>query len=157
MSAAVGAGVDRADARLKVTGAARYAAEENVPDVVYGVMVLSNVAKGRIAEIDAVQARSLPGVLLVMTHENAQQAKQEKSSEMDRFLPLLQDDIVRHDRQPVALVIADTFERATDAAARVRVRYAPAPFGVALAPRTQGYAPKAVMGAGNHQILAAKR
>jgi xanthine dehydrogenase YagR molybdenum-binding subunit len=146
MSAAVGAGVDRADARLKVTGAARYAAEENVPDVAYGVMVLSNVAKGRIADINAEVARTLPGVLLVMTHENAPRAKQEKSSEMDRFLPLLQDDIVRHDRQPVALVIADTFERATDAAARVRVRYAAERSGVVLTAQTEGYAPKAVMG-----------
>ena len=67
----IGQAVDRADGRLKVTGAARYSSDWALPRLSHGVLVTSGTAKGRIARIDTTAARSMPGVLVVMTHENA--------------------------------------------------------------------------------------
>src|SRR5262249_37607922 len=68
---AVGEPVDRVDGRLKVTGAARYAAEARVDNVAHAVLVTSTVAKGRITRMDATAAEKAPGVLAVITHRNA--------------------------------------------------------------------------------------
>ncbi|MBV8370338.1 MAG: xanthine dehydrogenase family protein molybdopterin-binding subunit [Candidatus Eremiobacteraeota bacterium] len=123
MSALVGAPVDRVDGRLKVTGAAKYSAEIAVPNLAYGVMVLSTAASGT-ASVDATTALRAPGVIDVMTPQNAPRVQNGGQGGGDRTLMVLQDEVVRYDRQPVAVVIADTFERAVDAAAMVRVRYA---------------------------------
>jgi xanthine dehydrogenase YagR molybdenum-binding subunit len=127
MSALVGAPVDRVDGRLKVTGAAKYSAEVAVPNLAYGVMVLSTVGSGRIASIDDAAARRMPGVIAVMTPANAPRVNASGQNVGYPVLRVLQDDLVYYDRQPVAVVVADTFERATDAAAALRVRYAAAP------------------------------
>ncbi|HEX3466528.1 MAG TPA: xanthine dehydrogenase family protein molybdopterin-binding subunit [Candidatus Elarobacter sp.] len=116
----IGAPVERVDGVAKVTGAARYSYEEQVSNVAYGVIVDSTITAGRIAAIDAREAQALPGVLLVMTHENAPRVN---AAAGDRKLQLLQTDAVFYDRQPVALVVADSFETATDAASRVVVSY----------------------------------
>src|SRR5690242_8621242 len=68
---AIGVPLDRLDGRLKVTGAAKYAYEYHVAGVTYAFPVQSTIAKGRIAAIDARAARALPGVLAVLSHENA--------------------------------------------------------------------------------------
>ena len=122
---AIGAPLDRVDGRLKVTGAATYSAEFPIPGLVYAVMVTSSIGSGRVARIDTSRARNQPGVIAVLTHENAPRVKAGKgaASPQDRVLPILQDDLVRYDRQPVALVVADTFERATDAADSIEVFY----------------------------------
>jgi len=116
----IGAPVRRVDGRAKVTGAARYSYEEQVANPAYAVIVASTVAAGRIARIDAAEAQRLPGVMSVLTYRNAPRVN---ANAADRKLQVLQDDRVFYDRQPVALVVADTFERATDAASRVRVTY----------------------------------
>ncbi|HWT06331.1 MAG TPA: xanthine dehydrogenase family protein molybdopterin-binding subunit, partial [Xanthomonadales bacterium] len=126
MSALVGAPVDRVDGRLKVTGAAKYSAEVAVPNLAYGALVLSTVANGRIAQIDDAAARRMPGVIAVMTPANAPRVNASGPSVGYPVLRVLQDDLVHYDRQPVALVIADTFERATEGAAALRVRYSSA-------------------------------
>ena len=123
----VGAPIDRVDGRLKVTGAATYSAEWQLPGLAYGAMVLSTVPSGRIAEVDISVARRAPGVLAVMTYQNAPRVEATSRASGGRTLPVLQDDVVAYDRQPIAIVIADTFERATDAASMVRVRYARGP------------------------------
>ncbi|HEX3549102.1 MAG TPA: xanthine dehydrogenase family protein molybdopterin-binding subunit [Candidatus Elarobacter sp.] len=122
MSALVGPPVDRVDGRAKVTGAAKYSAETALPNLAYAVMVLATAPSGT-AHVDAATARRAPGVIEVMTPQNAPRVDPGKGGN-DRILMLLQDDVVRYDRQPVAVVIADTFERAVDAAAMVRVTYA---------------------------------
>ena len=66
----VGKPISRVDGPAKVTGKAKYAAEFNVPDLTYGVVVSSGIAKGKITQIDAAEALALPGVLQVFTHEN---------------------------------------------------------------------------------------
>ena len=71
LSRVVGSPVDRVEGRAKVTGEARYAAEFQVKDVAYGVLVLSTVARGRVTKIDTAAAEKAPGVLAVITHRNA--------------------------------------------------------------------------------------
>jgi xanthine dehydrogenase YagR molybdenum-binding subunit len=92
----------------------------------YAVIVGSTVAKGRIDRIAAQEAERAPGVLAVMTHVNAPRLPADatkKTTPGDRVLQILQDDLVRYSGQPVAVVVADTFERASAAAARVDVHY----------------------------------
>jgi len=145
VSGLVGAPVERVDGRLKVTGAAKYSAEIALPNLAYGVIVLSSVASGRIAAIDDAAVRRMPGVLDVMTPSNAPRVKTSGQDVGYPVLRVLQDDLVHYDRQPVAVVIADTFERATDAAAALRVRYAAATPATKLA-AVQAYKPAVVHG-----------
>src|SRR5262249_50718461 len=129
MERATGKPFDRVDGRLKVTGAARYAAEAQVSKVAHGVLVTSTIAKGKIADIDAAAAEKAPGVLAVLTHRTAPKlpAREEVPGTPDpsvgRPLQPLRDEVIYHNGQPVAVVVADTLERATYAAALVRVMY----------------------------------
>ena len=120
-------GVDRIDARYKVTGKAVYAAEVAVANVAHAVIVGSTVARGRVKDIDVRAAQRAPGVLAVLTHQNAPRlpggAERNKNDRVDRTLQVLQDDQVVYDDQPVALVVADTLDRARFAARLLDVRY----------------------------------
>ncbi len=73
MKPLIGQPIDRVDGRLKVTGAATYAAEFPIKNLAYGVTVNSTITKGRIRDIDTRQAMKMPGVIGVMTSENAMQ------------------------------------------------------------------------------------
>lgn len=126
---ALGAPVVRIDARLKVTGAARYAAEHTTGDLVHGVVVSSTIARGRIVAIDDGAARALPGVIDVIHHGNRPHMrgtgfayKDMTAPKGDPFKPLY-DEHVCYSGQPVALVVAETFEIARHAAELVEVRY----------------------------------
>ncbi len=126
----VGKPTRRVDGRLKVTGAARYAAEVRLPSLAHGALVLSTIASGKVTEIDSSAALAAPGVLAVLDHRNAprlhsQEPEQRPVVDPDvgEPLPPLQDDVVRHHGQPIALVVADTPERAAHAATLVRVTY----------------------------------
>jgi len=125
VTSAIGAPLDRADGRAKITGSARYSAEVALPRLVHAVIVESTVPSGRIVALDTRAASAAAGVIAVLTHHNAPRVEQSKGPKdaNARILPVLQDDKVRYDRQPVALVVADTFERATDAATLIAVRY----------------------------------
>lgn len=136
----VGQPMDRVDGRLKVTGAAKYSAEMPVANVSYAVIVQSTVASGRIARLDTATARALPGVIAVLTHENAPRLPAEKP-QGGRVLTLLQDDQVRYNGQPIALVVADTLEHATDAAHRVRATYGAIRTPTTRMQATDGYPP----------------
>ncbi len=125
----VGKPTSRVDGRAKVTGAAKYAAEYNVPGLVYGVVVSSAIAKGKITRIDVAEALRLPGVLDVFTHENCPQLAQSDDNYRDDvappgspFRPLYGNEI-KYSAQPVALVVADTFELAHYAASLIRMEY----------------------------------
>src|SRR5262249_8003710 len=117
----------------KVTGQAKYAGEYNVPNLAYGVVVSSTIAKGRITQIDASEALRLEGVLQVFTHENTPHLKATDEDFHDEVAPPgspfrpLQDDSIKFNGQPVALVVAETFELARYAATLVRVQYAAEP------------------------------
>jgi xanthine dehydrogenase YagR molybdenum-binding subunit len=125
----IGAPVSRLDGPLKVQGQARFAAEFPMQDMVYAALVYSTVPRGRIAAMDTSAAQSAPGVVLVMTHENAPRMKpmpmfmsKDKAVGGDD-LPVLQDDQVHWNGQPVAVVLAHTQEQADHAKSLVRVAY----------------------------------
>ena len=123
----LGQPVSRVDGRLKVTGAAPYAAEfDPGPDLAHAVVVSSTIARGRIVALDTGSAEKSAGVLAVLTHLNAPRlAYRPHKAGVDpadgERLHVLQDDRVRHQGQPVALVVADSFEQASHAASLVRV------------------------------------
>jgi xanthine dehydrogenase YagR molybdenum-binding subunit len=125
---AIGAAIDRVDGRLKVTGAALYAADAPVAGVLHGFIVLSTIGRGRVQAIDADAARKAPGVAAVVTHENMPRLKQPGSDffrggtlNEDR-LPL-SDDRIHYAGQYLAVVVADTPEQARHAASLVKVAY----------------------------------
>ena len=95
----LGQPLPRVDAALKVTGAARYAADHPIPGVVYGVPLCSPVARGRLLAVDATDAQQQPGVLLVLTRENAPALKKPSGEFADEGqlgearLPLRDDTI----------------------------------------------------------------
>jgi xanthine dehydrogenase YagR molybdenum-binding subunit len=117
----VGQPVDRIDGRLKTTGRAPYAYEryDVAPNAAYGYVVGAAIAKGRILSIDATAALALPGVLAVVTAENA--GKLGKGS--TNAAPLLGGPEVAHYHQAIGLVVAESFEQARSAAALVKVVY----------------------------------
>ena len=125
----IGASVSRIDGPLKVAGAARFAAEFPMDGLTYAALHYSTIAKGRIAEIDTSAAEAAPGVVLVMTHRNAPRLKPSpafgsaaKAAGGDD-VPVMQDDRVHWNGQPVALVLADTQEQADHAKTLIRVTY----------------------------------
>jgi len=130
-SGVIGTPLDRTDGPQKTTGAARYAAEFAPANLCHGVMVLSTIPHGRVVDLDTSRAAHAPGVLIVLTHHNAPALPEHGLAAVKppagRALSLMQDDVVHYDRQPIAVVVADTFERATAAAALVRASYAAQP------------------------------
>src|SRR5215211_1483558 len=129
-TAFMGQPVSRVDGRQKVTGRATYAAEFDLPSLAHGAIARTTVANGRIASIDSAAAERAPGVVAVLTYRNAPRLayrphKGVVDPEVGERLHVLQDDRVSHQGQPVALVIADTFEQANYAATLVRVTYTP--------------------------------
>ncbi|WP_207456418.1 xanthine dehydrogenase family protein molybdopterin-binding subunit [Azospirillum sp. SYSU D00513] len=127
--AQIGKPVSRVDGRLKVTGAAKYAGEFNVPGLLHGYIVSSTIAKGRITRIDTSAALKVPGVVQVFTHENRpslawfdRKWKDQDAPKGSPFRPLHDDRIV-HSLQPVALVIAESLELARYGARLVEVEY----------------------------------
>ncbi|WP_029013911.1 xanthine dehydrogenase family protein molybdopterin-binding subunit [Niveispirillum irakense] len=112
---------DRLDGPLKVAGRARYAYEfhDEAPNAAYGFILGAGIAKGRITALDVAAAEKAPGVLLVMTHENApkQRFKPGESS------PQLHNPEIYHYDQAIAFVVAETFEQARAAARLIRVDY----------------------------------
>ena len=123
----IGKPMDRVDGRLKVTGRAPYAYEQQVPDAVYATLVMSTIAKGRIVSIDTRAAQRTRGVLLVMTHLNApklpQLEHQPKKPPVGRVLQVLQDNVVRYANQPIAVVVAESLEAAMEGAHLVEAKY----------------------------------
>ena len=119
----------RVDGPAKVTGGATYAGEFATPNLTYGYVVSSDIATGRIRHIDAEAARAVPGVLAVITHENRPSTAWRGASYKDDVAPpgtpfrALYDDTIQFSGQPVALVVAEDFDTARDAASLVRVDY----------------------------------
>jgi xanthine dehydrogenase YagR molybdenum-binding subunit len=131
----VGQALPRVDGEQKVRGKARFAAEVPFGNLTYAALTCSTIAKGRIASIDISEARSAPGVLLVLTHENAPKLAEMPSfpqgGAMSTLIPL-RDGRIHWNGQPVALVLAETQEQAEYAAGRIRVTYDEEPANLAL-------------------------
>ncbi|SMC69619.1 xanthine dehydrogenase family protein molybdopterin-binding subunit [Kibdelosporangium aridum] len=123
MSQLVGQPIDRVDGRAKVTGAARYTADFQVPSVLYGHMAMSTIGRGRIVSIDTARALAAPGVVAVFTHLNAPRlVPQNPFPYVKGFYPL-QDDRIHHNGQPIAYVVARSLEEAIEGANLVQARY----------------------------------
>ncbi|MFI1379611.1 xanthine dehydrogenase family protein molybdopterin-binding subunit [Embleya sp. NPDC020886] len=120
---AVGVPRTRLEGPDKVTGRARYAADEPLEDLAHGCLVTSTVARGHIRDISRVD--DMPGVLGVIDHRNAPRLNPAAGGFFgpDGSLLLLQDAAVPHAGRPVALVVAETPEQARAAAAALTVTY----------------------------------
>ena len=127
----IGRPLDRVDGPLKVTGTAKYAFEYAAQgEAAYGFIVSATIGRGRAIGVDVRDAEQAPGVLLVLTQDNAPPQTPWGPVDLpDRFAraePALDTDLVRFFGFPVAFVVAETFEQARAAAALVRTRYASA-------------------------------
>lgn len=120
----IGTDVNRVDGRLKVTGAAKFAADHRLDGLTYGYLVTSTIARGTILAMRTDAAAGAPGALAVYTPFNPLRLANYTRIENDETRPPLQDTAVRYHGQVVAMVVAETFEQARDAAALVEVDYA---------------------------------
>ncbi len=114
----IGTAVSRKEAVAKVTGAATYAAEHSIPGLVHGYLVTATIAKGQIRTISTQAAEKAPGVIAVFTPQNPLPV----NKIYEARLPLSQPQ-VHYGGQIVGLVVADTFERARDAARLIQIEY----------------------------------
>lgn len=134
----IGKAQDRVDGRLKVTGGAKYAAEHNLDDLAYAVVVTSTIPAGKIKSIDVTAAKKSPGVIAVLSYLNApklfvptEAAQRENRNQAlslgePRHIPF-RDNTIHYLGQHVAVVVADTLEQATHAADLLEVTYDAAP------------------------------
>jgi xanthine dehydrogenase YagR molybdenum-binding subunit len=118
----VGQPLDRIDGPLKTTGHAPYAYERHdvAPNQAYGYVVGSAIAKGRITAMDTAAARAAPGVVAIVTTLDAPPLGKGKTN----IARLFGGAEIQHYHQAIAVVVAETFEQARDAASLVRVDYA---------------------------------
>jgi xanthine dehydrogenase YagR molybdenum-binding subunit len=123
----MGEPVPRVDARQKVTGEARYPSDVPVANPAYAVLVTSAIAKGRLVGLDIEAAKAVPGVLDILTQDNTGELKEVKfgsggggaSTSIQKMGPE-----IAHEGQIIAMVVADTFEAASEAAYKVKPSYA---------------------------------
>ena len=156
----IGAPVSRLDGPLKVTGAAPFAAEIPLNGMAYATLLFSTIARGRIASIDTAAAEAAPGVVLVMTHLNAPRMNvpavfgSSPTAAGPSDLPIMQDDRIHWNGQPVALVLAETQEQADHAKSLIRVTYAAEPATTSFAEaKAEGLQPSLFMG----QVLGSEK
>ncbi|MFG2281527.1 xanthine dehydrogenase family protein molybdopterin-binding subunit [Streptomyces asoensis] len=140
---AVGTPAERREGREKVTGTARYAAERHLPGRLFARPVPAATARGRVTDVDVSAALALPGVVAVLTHENAPRL----AAPDDPTLAVLQDPEVPHRGWFTALVVADSLETARAGAAAVRVTCAEEEHDVTLAAdHPRAYVPETING-----------
>ena len=150
----IGQPISRRDAILKVTGRAPYAADHRPPGMLYAVLAVSSIARGRVSFLDVAAAKRRPGVVDVMTSAHKPPLAEDpdaKTSPLMFRMELLQNDAVRYANQPIAVVIAETLEAASEGAARLAPRYQEQPARVGL-DADESFVPAAV-GAGNPAVV----
>jgi xanthine dehydrogenase YagR molybdenum-binding subunit len=126
----LGQPMDRVDGLLKVTGQARYAGEFPEDGLLFGSVVSSTIANGRVLSIDASRALALPGVVAVIDHTNRpklasydEKYEDDDAADGSPFRPLYNDNVL-YSGQPLALVVAENLELARHAGSLVRIEYA---------------------------------
>lgn len=125
----IGKPVSRLEGHLKVTGSAKYAGEYETDDLLYGYVVNSNITKGKIKSIDTSEVKKMEGIIDVFTHDNRPSTAwfDFQYADMDAppgtvFKPL-KDNEIKYNGQPIALVVAETFEMARFAATKLKIVY----------------------------------
>jgi xanthine dehydrogenase YagR molybdenum-binding subunit len=154
MSGVIGQAVSRIDGPVKVTGSARYSGEIALPGLAYAEIVGARVASGRITSIDTAQAEDAEGVAGILTHRNMPKVNNVPllpslvggPAPGETFFPM-QDDVVHYAGQPVAIVVADSLERAQHAATLVQISYAETPSITTIDQgRADAYEPEKIFG-----------
>ena len=146
----IGQPMTRRDGILKVTGEARYAADNHPAGMLYAVLAVSSIARGRVTHLDLAAARAHPGVIDIMTPAHKPPLAQDPDAKTNPFmfrLDLLQNDQVRYANQSIAVVIAESLESATQAATLLAPRYATEPARAGLDGNTSFNPP--TVGVGN--------
>ena len=118
--------ISRVDGRAKVMGAAKYSAEVQLPDLTYAVLVESTIGQGTITSLDTKKAEWAPGVIAVISHLNTPgvpEYKLENQDVIQKQLRVFNDANIYFNGQPIAVVIADTLERAQYGASLVKATY----------------------------------
>jgi xanthine dehydrogenase YagR molybdenum-binding subunit len=125
----IGTPVSRLEGHLKVTGTAKYAGEYEADDLLYGYIVNSTITKGKIKSIDTSELEKLGGIIKIFTHENRPSTAwfDFQYADMDAppgtvFKPM-KDGEIKYNGQPIALVVAESFELARYAASKIKVVY----------------------------------
>lgn len=122
----IGQPISRQDGYLKVTGQAKFAADNNPDGLLHAAVAVSTIAKGRVSLLDVAAAKAHPGVVEVMTPSNRPVLAQDpdvKPGPMTFLMDVLQNDTVRYANQPIAVVIAKTIEAANEGAALLAPQY----------------------------------
>ena len=150
----IGSRMDRVDARLKVTGRAHYAADYLLKNMAYGVAIRSTIARGRITGFDLADAKSMPGVISIITHENTPavfraRGEFDTATKQGEKRQVFEDDRVYYVGQFIGLVVANSIEEAVEAQKVVKVNYAAEPgihdYDAAVAANLK-YEPKSMFG-----------
>ncbi|WP_407178769.1 xanthine dehydrogenase family protein molybdopterin-binding subunit [Bradyrhizobium sp. STM 3562] len=150
----IGQPLTRRDGILKVTGKAPYAADRHPKGMLYAVLAVSSIARGRVTFLDVAAAKSHPGVVDVMTPTHKPPLAEDPDAKTNPFMfrmELLQSDAVRYANQPIAVVIAQTLEAATEGAALLAPTYETLPARVGL-DADESFVPPAV-GPGHPPIV----
>lgn len=150
----IGQPLTRRDGALKVKGEARYAADNHPSAMLHAVMAVSSIARGRVTHLNIAAAKSHRGVVDVMTPAHKPPLAEDPDAKTNPFmfrLDLLQNDLVRYANQPIAVVIAETLEAATEGAALLSPQYEAQPARVGL-DADQSFVPPAV-GVGNPAVI----
>lgn len=132
----LGKAMPRIDGPYKTSGTAVYSSDHNFPKMLYAVPVCATIASGKIRALDASSAERMRGVVKVYHHHNLPKLYRpnpaDKKARVDETRPPFEDETIYYAGQYVAVVVAETFEQATDAARAVKVTYASTPVNVAL-------------------------
>lgn len=115
-----GKSADRIDGIAKVTGSAQYTTDFPVKNMAYAVIFKSEIAAGKIVDIDTAMAEKAPGVLTVLTYKNAQKITQTQAVWGGG---MLQNNNVEFYGQHMGVVVAETFEQATHASKLIKATY----------------------------------
>ncbi len=128
----IGKPVDRIDGRVKVTGGATFTTEFPLENLAYASLAYSTIAKGTMKSIDVAKVEEAPGVLAVITHRNAPEIKDpplfipsrgsDAAGSKANILNTDNTDEIFWNGQPVAVIVADTLDRAEHAASLVKGR-----------------------------------
>jgi xanthine dehydrogenase YagR molybdenum-binding subunit len=121
-----GKATSRIDGIAKVTGSARFAGDEPVANPAYAYLVTSAIARGRIDSFNLERAQAVRGILDILTFENVGgQAKPMPGPDGKPSTSSLESAQIWHDGQIIAIVLADSYEAAREAANKVQVNYLP--------------------------------
>ena len=127
----IGKPFSRADGQLKVKGEAAFTAEFKLENIAYAALVYSTIAKGKITNIDLSEAEKAAGVLNIITPENAPRLNDPPLLDMTgqtkgaaaSNAPVMQNEKIYWNGQPIAIVVAETLDQAEYAASLIKVEY----------------------------------